>query len=72
MKKKLKSLAKHNENSLSNVNLYYGNTPQLNGIACPKCGKELYDTTPMITLTSFPAQKNLHCSKCDYVGYRFV
>lgn len=72
MKKKLKSLENHNAEAISNNQLYYGNQPKLNGIACPKCGEELFDSNPMITLTSYPAQKNVHCSKCDYVGYRFV
>lgn len=48
------------------------NSPRLNGIACPACGAELYDSNPMITLTSMPLQKNVHCSKCDYIGYRIA
>jgi len=43
--------------------------PKHNGIACPKCGAELYDSDPMATLTSNPPQKNVHC-ECGYVGYR--
>jgi ribosomal protein S27AE len=43
-----------------------------NSIACPKCGNELIDTNPMIILTTHPAQKNVHCDKCDYVGYRII
>lgn len=45
-------------------------SPTLNGIDCPKCGEELLDSSPMTTLTSCPPQKNVNCSKCDYVGYR--
>ena len=45
--------------------------PQPNGIACPKCGAELMDTDGMI-LTSYPAQRNVKCSKCEYVGYRIA
>lgn len=41
-----------------------------NGIACPKCGKELMDSDPSITLTSCPPQKNIHCKGCGYKGYR--
>jgi DNA-directed RNA polymerase subunit RPC12/RpoP len=48
------------------------NSPRLNGIACPKCGEEMFDSNPMATLTSMPAKKNVHCSKCDYVGYRIA
>lgn len=47
-------------------------SPSLNGIACPVCGEELYDSNPMITLDSFPEQKNVHCSSCEYIGYRTV
>jgi len=71
MSKLRENLANHNAEAISNQH-YFGNNPELNGIACPKCGEELFDSNPMITLTSYPAQKKVHCSKCDYVGYRFV
>ena len=41
-----------------------------NGIACPKCGEELWDTSPMVSLMSNPPQKNIHCPKCEYKGFR--
>lgn len=41
-----------------------------NGIACPKCGTELIDSNPTMTLASYPPQKNIKCPSCDYVGYR--
>lgn len=69
---KLKSLDKHNAESRKRQSGMNDNSPAFNGIACPKCGKELLDTNPMITLTSNPAQKNINCSKCDYVGYRIA
>ena len=72
MSKNLKNLDEYNaQQSTFHMNLY-SNKPELNGIACPKCGKELYDSNPMITLTSMPPEKNVHCSKCDYVGYRIA
>ena len=46
--------------------------PHRNGIACPKCGKELWDSHPMLTLTTYPAQKNVHCESCGHVGYRLA
>lgn len=70
MSKKLKNLDEYNAQQ---NNLHWqlnSNELQLNGIACPKCGEELYDSNPMMTLTSMPPKKNVHCSKCDYVGYR--
>ena len=80
MKKKLKTLEENNAFAFSGTAFAFSgtglafNVPRLNGIACPKCGSELFDSNPNITLTSFPAQKNTHCSseKCDYTGYRFI
>lgn len=46
-------------------------TTKLNGIACPKCGSEMFDTNPMMTLTSFPPQKDVGC-QCGYRGYRIA
>jgi ribosomal protein S27AE len=44
--------------------------PTPNGIACPQCGREMLDSQPGVTLTSNPPQKNVHCPKCGYAGYR--
>jgi len=66
--KTLKPLEKHNA---ERANTYKkSNDPHPNGIACPKCGKELWDSDPGTTLTSSPPQKNVHCPACKYVGYR--
>jgi len=46
------------------------NTPHANGIECPKCGNELWDSDPMCVLTSIPPQMNVHCPACGYRGYR--
>ena len=72
MSKKLKNLNESNAQASSMQWAMNDNSPVLNGIACPKCGEELYDSSPMITLTSMPAQKNVHCIKCDHVGYRIA
>lgn len=45
---------------------------KLNGIACPKCGKELVDSCPSITLTSNPPKKHVRCPECKYNGYRIA
>lgn len=47
------------------------NKPRKNGISCPNCGKELFDTTPAFTLMSNPPQMNVHCV-CGYKGYRIA
>jgi DNA-directed RNA polymerase subunit RPC12/RpoP len=48
------------------------NDPRPNGIICPDCGNELWDTNPMITLTSYPAKKHTNCPECGYRGYRLA
>lgn len=43
-----------------------------NGIACPECGKELFDSHPGFVLTSYPEQCNVHCPACGHRTYRTV
>lgn len=68
----LKSLDEHNSSAWTTQTNMYSDDPRRNGIACPECGNELMDTNPMMTLTSHPAKKNVHCPKCEYKGYRIV
>lgn len=70
-KKKLVNLMDHNiiAWSQSAANL---NQPIPNGIACPNCKEELLDSNPFVTLTSWPAQKNVHCPNCEYKGFRIA
>jgi DNA-directed RNA polymerase subunit RPC12/RpoP len=46
--------------------------PHANGIECPKCGGELWDSDPCVTLASNPPQKNVHCPECGHRGYRLA
>ncbi len=46
--------------------------PHPNEISCPTCGKELWDSNPMMILDSMPQQKNVHCPGCGYRGYRVI
>jgi DNA-directed RNA polymerase subunit RPC12/RpoP len=46
--------------------------PHPNGIECPDCGKELWDSDPCAVLTSSPPQKDVHCPQCAYRGYRLA
>ena len=69
MNKKLKSLEEHDAQQSARRQ---ADDPQLNGIACPRCGEELYDSNPNITLGTYPPQKRMHCNKCYYIGYRIV
>lgn len=64
----LKTLAEHNSQARTR---YYANRLVVrNGIACPKCGSELYDNEPNVTLTTDPPETRVKCTKCDYQGMR--
>ena len=70
----MKSLKDYNEEKLNRhrelvkkVNQVY-----LNGISCSECGKELIDSRPGTILPSYPAQKNVHCSSCKFVGHAYA
>lgn len=45
---------------------------KLNGLACPRCGCELIDTHPNVTLTAVLPNKLVACSgqNCGHSGYR--
>lgn len=43
--------------------------PHPNGIKCPQCEEELWDSRPGVALASYPPQKDIHCPKCGYKGY---
>ena len=47
------------------------NTELKNGLACPKCGNELYDSSPYEVLFAYPSQKKVIC-ECGFQSYRFV
>jgi predicted RNA-binding Zn-ribbon protein involved in translation (DUF1610 family) len=67
----MKTLEQHNaERHEAFAELDAMNRPHANGIECPKCGTELWDSDPMCVLTSNPPQKNVHCPSCGYRGYR--
>jgi len=69
MAKRLKTLDEHNKSRHLSAWLDAG--PKRNGIACPICGKELWDTDPTMTLTNDPPQKTVHCD-CGWTGYRLA
>ena len=66
----MKSLEQHNsERQELNRTILDAAKPHPNGIACPNCGKELWDTNPDMVLLSNPPKKNIHCESCNYRGY---
>jgi DNA-directed RNA polymerase subunit RPC12/RpoP len=66
--KKLISLAEH-DNRLREL-YRVKEEGVLNGIACPECGEELYDSNPTQELESFPPQMEIACVHCNYTGTR--
>lgn len=62
----LESLESHNSKKIGAYS-----TQKANGIACPNCGKELYDTNSNIMLATHPAKFSINCHNCDYIGTRF-
>lgn len=68
------TLKEHNlQKERANRVLWQNNEPQRNGIECPKCRDELLDDDNKVSASHIPnlLKKNIHCSKCGYVGYRY-
>ena len=63
---KLKSLNEHNDNVWRNFNI---SRFSYSGIACPKCGSELYYNNPDMVLTSNPPKRSVVCKNCKHTDY---
>lgn len=63
---KLKSLKDHNDIKLFDA---YGGNSFKSGIACPKCGSELYYKYPDMVLTSNPPKRSVECNNCKHTDY---
>jgi len=63
---KLKSLKDHNDSKLFDA---YGGNSFKSGIACPKCGSELYYNNPNMVLTSNPPKRSVECKNCKHTDY---
>lgn len=44
--------------------------PHPNGIACPECRAELWDSNPSVLLTTHPPRVHIHCPACGFSGSR--
>ena len=65
----MKTLSEHNTQQMKRHDaMRKMHKQQPNGIACPNCKAELWDSNPLMILTSNPPQKNVHCPKCNYDG----
>lgn len=52
---------------------HYGNfIGKYNGIKCPKCGNELIDSEPSMTLLVYPPRKRVECLECNFKSTRVV
>jgi transcription elongation factor Elf1 len=60
--KKLVSLKEYNEKKRADFKCK--EQYMLNGIACPNCGKEMWESTGKIQLQSLPPQKPVFCKAC--------
>lgn len=71
---KLKSLDEHNEERRRAYAEMWAalRRPRANGIACPRCGRELRDSDPSSQLATSPPQYATHCAAegCNYSGCR--
>jgi uncharacterized protein with PIN domain len=65
----MKTLEQHNEEFIAN-HKKATTFPRKNGIACPKCNKELSDVSNWVLL-SWPTQKEVICESCGHKGYAF-
>ncbi len=68
----LKSLKGHNT-MRTEMHLRRKETMKKTGIACPECGKELYDSQADPDTSIFPPRVRVECSderRCGWQGYR--
>jgi predicted nucleic-acid-binding Zn-ribbon protein len=47
----------------------YGGNSFKSGLACPKCGSELYYNNPNMVLTSYPPKRSVECKNCKHTDY---
>lgn len=67
----MKTLDEFNADKMREYELWKAPHPAKNGIVCPKCGNELFDSDPYIILGSDPPQKEVYCD-CGFRGYRIA
>jgi DNA-directed RNA polymerase subunit M/transcription elongation factor TFIIS len=65
-KQTLKSLEEHNKKALD---AFAAINIANSGIACPKCGEELYYYNPNTMLGSYPPKRGVQCNKCNHTDY---
>jgi transcription elongation factor Elf1 len=68
----MKTLSQHNQERERMREAFNRQKQRPNDIECPKCGRELVDIDPNVTLTCDPPQKAIKCLSCGYSGYRLA
>lgn len=69
--KPLLTLDEHNAMVAEQYHDPLANLPTRCGIACPSCGKELYDCTPNMIMPTSPPRKKVRCH-CGWNGSRLA
>lgn len=72
MPRQLITLEEHNAAMITSVADPMLNESRPNGIACPKCHRELCDLHPNRILTSLPPKKSVLCRRCGWSGTRLA
>ena len=52
--------------------LEQGKRPHPNGIGCPNCDAELWDTAPEVMLPTNPPRRSIECRACYFKGTRLA
>ena len=69
----MKTLAEHDAEKIESHHKWQrSNQAHANGITCPECGKELWDSPTLVLLTSYPPRIAVRCPACGYSGTRLV
>jgi len=68
----MKTLDKHNAEMWKAYSQHRLDGRNPNGIECPHCRKELFDSSPAAILGSSPPKKDIHCMGCGYIGQRLT
>ena len=67
----MRTLEEYNAEKQRNLLAGMPKYPCPNGIACPKCGKEMFDIDNKV-LASLPPKKNVKCLSCNYLTYAII
>lgn len=70
LKRKMDFLTLEEHNMMKQKVYVIPNKSISNGISCPTCGHELYDSFKNESLLSYPPQKSIYCKCCGYTGSR--